>query len=107
MRAIVIDAENQEILEADVHKGDTLKFMQQIVDGLIQPAVDLERSGGADTVYVNEEGLFKGFDYAFSFEGAHQSHFVGNGVIMGCDYSTGATVGTQLTLDEVRDRVTT
>lgn len=98
MKAIHIDAENREIKEIEVKD---YKDMQKAVGGLITMAHD---PNDKNTIYVDDEGLLKGYDYFFSYEGAHQE-FAGNGIIVGINYDTGESTDCSLSIDEVKNRV--
>lgn len=68
MRAIIINATNRTITETEI--DGSLKTLQQIVGGLIQPVYD-----GLDDnhhCYVNEEGLLEGPQHFFMFSDGHQ-----------------------------------
>jgi hypothetical protein len=101
-KAILIDAENQKV--ETVLIGDGIQPIYDAVKCEIFECVDID---GVNTIYVDEEGLLtltpnKMF---FTFEGAHQP-FAGNGLILGTDNETGESIDTNLTLDEVRAKVT-
>ena len=100
MRAIVINAKDRTITETEI--DGSLKSLQQIVDGLIEPVYD-----GLDDkhhCYVNEEGLLDGPQHFFMFKDGHQP-LAGNGVIL---FSTqdGDEAACTLPLEWVKERVT-
>ncbi len=104
MRAIKLDAERQLIIEVWV---DGLEDMQRMVNGKIEIAHrfydgDVERN----TLYVDDEGLFKGnvhgfvlVDEAYDVEGGIK--LTGDGLICGFDEKTGKTIDCNMTIDEV------
>lgn len=105
MRAIIIDAEKQEIRE-ETCTGNTLEFMQKAVGGLIEPAFVIywkTSSGPEDYLYVNEEGLLSQPKHFFVIDGVNQP-FAGNGVVMGLN-SEGETVGAEISLEKVKKMV--
>ena len=73
-KVLFINAKEQKV---EVREVSTLQEQQALVEGYIEPVYyvkNLKRS----LLCVNEEGLYKGFDYGFELDG-HQ--FVGNGFI--------------------------
>jgi uncharacterized protein DUF3846 len=100
MRAIIIDAKDRTITETDI--DGSLKTLQQIVGGLIEPVYH-----GLDEnhhCYVNEEGLLDNPQHFFMFKNGHQP-LAGNGVILASTEDTFQAPCT-LPLDWVKDRVT-
>jgi uncharacterized protein DUF3846 len=77
MRTIIINPKDRTITETDV--DGSLKALQQIVGGLIEPVCQ-----GLDDnhhCYVNEEGLLDNPQYFFMFKDGHQP-LAGNGIIL-------------------------
>jgi Domain of unknown function (DUF3846) len=100
MRAIIINAKDRTVTEAEI--DGSLRSLQQIVGGLIEPVYD-----GLDEAhhcYVNEEGLLDNPRYFFMFQDGHQP-LAGNGVIVGNGLVSDEAPCT-LPLDWVKDRVT-
>lgn len=100
MRAIIINAEDRTITETEI--DGSLKTLQQIVGGLIEPVTQ-----GLDEhyhCYVNEEGLLNNPQYFFMFKDGHQP-LAGNGVIL-ADTEDGGEAPCTLPLDWVKERVT-
>jgi hypothetical protein len=100
MRAIVINAKDRIITETDT--DGSLKSLQQIVGGLIQPVYD-----GLDDshhCYVNEEGLLDNPQHFFFLKDGHQP-LAGNGVIL-ASTDDGDEAPCTLSLDSVQQRVT-
>ena len=77
MKAILIDSKAREIREVSYSRGEDLRGF---VGGFIQ-AVPVRLPNG-DTLYVDEEGLFKPQTSFFMFHG-HAAPLAGNGVIVG------------------------
>lgn len=100
MRCILIDSENHVVKEGKI-EGDTLKYMQHAVGGLITIGVILNDQN--DTIMVDDEGLLKSPQHFFEYEGAHQP-FAGNGIIVGCD-DMGDTVDCGITLEEAKSKI--
>lgn len=98
MRAIVIDAEKREVREVEFDGKNALEFLQKCVGGNIETAY---RMKARDFLFVNEEGLFMDFNYAFTYHGAPQHYYVGNGVILGSD-SMGEERSAKVSLEEVK-----
>ena len=100
MRAIIIDAKHRTITVTDI--DGSLKSLQQIVGGLIEPVTQ-----GLDEFhhcYVNEEGLHDQPQHFFMFNGGHQP-LAGNGVILSST-DDGDEAPCTLLLDWVTERVT-
>jgi hypothetical protein len=109
MRAIWIDAENGEVTEIALpdRADGRLEAMQRAVGGYIEPAVTLAATARhAETLYVDEEGLLKGYARGFAWAGAHQPYFAGSGLVSAHDPETGETRASRMTVEEVRRRVT-
>lgn len=100
MRAIIINAQDRTITESEI--DGSLKSLQQIVGGLIEPV-----HHGLDEAhhcYVNEEGLLDGPQHFFMFKDGHQP-LAGNGVIL-ASTDDGGEAPCTLSLDWVQERVT-
>jgi hypothetical protein len=100
MRAIIINSEDRTITESDI--DGSLKSLQQIVGGLIEPVCQ-----GLDDnhhCYVNDEGLLDNPQYFFMFRDGHQP-LAGHGIILSSTDDGGEAPCT-LSLDWVRERVT-
>jgi len=109
MRAIWIDAERREITEIALpDRGDgRLEAMQRAVGGNIDAAFDLPHSPGhSETLYVDEEGLLKGYSYGFAWTGAPQEFYAGSGLVSAYDPSTGETCASSMAVEKVREHVT-
>jgi Domain of unknown function (DUF3846) len=99
MRAIIINAQDRSITEAEI--DGSLKSLQQIVGGMIEPVTQ-----GLDDnhhCYVNEEGLLDHPQHFFMFEAGHQP-LAGNGVIL-AETDDGDEAPCTLSLDRVKERV--
>lgn len=97
--AIVIDSEKREIrLEKVV--GPTLAFMQKTVGGYIERGIEF-RNG--DEIFVNEEGLLQGWSHGFVVT-AHQTPFMGNGVVLSHD-EEGETTSVKSSLEAIKRKV--
>jgi hypothetical protein len=99
MRAIIINPEDRTITETDI--DGSLKTLQQIVGGLIEPVCQ-----GLDDnhhCYVNEEALLDHPQYFFMFRDSHQP-LAGHGIILSSTDDGGEAPCT-LSLDWVRERV--
>ena len=100
MRAIVINAQDRTVAGTDI--DGSLKSLQQIVGGLIEPVHD-----GLDDnhrCYVNEEGLLADPQHFFMFKDGHRP-LAGNGIILSST-DDGDEAPCTLPLDWVEDRVT-
>ena len=92
-KVIYINAKEQRLEQKNV-KG--LEEMQALVDGYIEPVYYVKV--GRSNLVVNEEGLYKGYDFGFSMDG-HQ--FVGNGFV-----GTMGKTDTKVTAEELEGRIT-
>jgi len=99
MRAIFINAKNRTVEEINLNPKNTLKSLQECVEGLIELAV---RFDNRDDLFINEEGLLIQFPYGFLYG---NYVFVGNGVIAGHNPRTGETTGATTDIKEVRKAV--
>ena len=100
MRAIIINPEDRTITETET--DGSLKSLQQIVRGLIEPVYQ-----GLDDnhhCYVNEEGLLNDPQYFFMFTDGHQP-LAGRAVILSTTNDGGEAPCT-LSVDWVKERVT-
>ena len=100
MRAIIVNPEDRTITETEI--DGSLKTLQQIVGGLIEPVYQ-----GLDDnhhCYVNEEGLLDDPQYFFMFKDGHQP-LAGHGVILSTTDGGGEAPCT-LSLDWVKERAT-
>ena len=101
MRAIIINAKDSTITEAEI--DGSLKSLQHIVGGLIQPVYD-----GLDDkhhCYVNEEGLLNNPQHCFMFNPDSHQPLAGNGVIL-ASTDDGDEAPCTLPLEWVKERVT-
>jgi hypothetical protein len=95
-RAIFIDAKNKSVTEIAISQ---LEDLQSAVEGYIEIGV---KFASTDVLFVNEEGLLRGFDYGFYIEGCNQM-FIGNGIIVGTTRS-GNNADVEISLDAIRAR---
>lgn len=101
MKGILIDSKNREVREVEL--GKELKDIYEVMDvQMIEVATYLPNG---DCIYCDEEGLFgMDADSVFFDVNAHQP-FIGNGLVVGTNRNTGATVSAKSTADEIRDLV--
>jgi hypothetical protein len=100
MRAIIINAKDRTITETEI--DGSLKSLQQIVGGLIEPVYQGLRDN--HHCYVDEEGLLADPQHFFMFKAGHQP-LAGNGVILSST-EDGGEAPCSLSLDWVKERVT-
>ncbi|HEY1261084.1 MAG TPA: DUF3846 domain-containing protein [Xanthobacteraceae bacterium] len=98
--AIIINSEHRTVTVAEV--DGSLKSLQQIVGGMIEPVYD--GLDAAHHCYVNEEGLLDNPRHFFMFKDGHQA-LAGNGVIVGSGLIADEAPCT-LSVDWVQERVT-
>lgn len=90
MKAILIDPELNMVKEVD-YSGD-FNEIYKLIDCSTFTCVDL---GDGETLYLDDEGLFKNETYLFQMKGAYQP-FAGKGLILGTN-DEGDSIGTKLT----------
>ena len=105
MKAILINVHDETVRQVEVDKKKTLKDMYRHI-GCSMVEVGHNFHHKADSVYVDEEGLFTMNDDSkfFSIEGGHQP-FIGNGLVMGINFTNGESVDHHISVDEVRAKV--
>lgn len=103
MKAILIDAEKQEVIEVEVKGGD----IQEIYDllGCECFTVATYVPDTNDAIYVDDEGLLRlrSDSKFFEIEGGHQP-FVGNGLIIGTT-NTGSDTDAESSVEDIRRMV--
>lgn len=98
MKAIMIDPVLNMITECE-YSGD-YKEIYKLIDCNTFTCVDL---GFGETLYLDDEGLFKDETYLFQMDGAYQP-FAGKGLILGTD-DEGDSTSTRLTPLDVAKKV--
>jgi len=101
MRAIVINAADRTVSEAQI--DGSLKSLQQIVGGLIDPVYP-GLDGTDHHCYVNDEGLLNNPQHFFMLRNGHQP-LAGNGVILSTT-GDGDEAPCTLSVDWVKERIT-
>ena len=82
---------------------DTTKGLEDYYSQLECRSFDIANIDDKNDVYIDDEGLFNNTMF-FTIEGYYQP-LAGKGIIMGFDAETGNTIGTSLTLEEVKAKV--
>lgn len=101
VKAIIIDSTKKEIREEQIStEGDGLPALQKVVGGYIELAFQVK----SDVLYVDEEGLLKGYRFGFTYEGAPQRVYVGSAVVSGVTRG-GAIKDCTLTVEQVKEKV--
>ena len=101
MKAILIDVKNQVVKE--VEHDDTLKNIYELVDCRTFDVVNID---GVNTIYVDDEGLYKENQLYFEYFGTETSvKLAGNGLILGLDRETGDSVSPTISVEEVENCV--
>ena len=98
-KAILIDPFNKVIEEVEYEYGGSYT---QITEHIATPeaprpmfcTVNID---DANTIYLDDEGLYRDTQAYFQWEGYHQP-LQGRGLILGVDYETGETVPPTITL---------
>ena len=105
-KAILINPFNKTIEMVDYDfSGSYLQISHLIgTEECVKPlfcAVDIDET---NTVYIDDEGLYRETQAYFIWEGYHQP-LQGKGLILGTDYDNGESIPTTLSLDEVKEKV--
>lgn len=105
-KAILINPFNKTIETVDYDfDGSYLQISHLIgTEECVKPlfcAVDIDET---NTVYIDDEGLYRDTQAYFMWEGYHQP-LQGKGLILGTDYDNGESIPTTLSLDEVKEKV--
>lgn len=105
MKAILIDVQNETVQQVEVDKKKTLKDMYKHI-GCSTVEVAHNFHDKADSVYVDEEGLFTMDQDSkfFTVTGGHQP-FIGNGLVMGIDFTNGESTDHHISVEDLRSRV--
>lgn len=106
MRAILIDPVDKTVTEVK-YSGDYKEIytlLSNPVAGLVVDTFTVVRIAEHESIFVDDEGLLKEPEYFFKWEDYGQP-LAGLGLILGDD-AEGESVGTELTLDFVKSKVT-
>lgn len=99
MKGYLIDPKNRLVHAVDVSDTDTL---QDIYKHVGASCIDCVRMPNDDTIYIDDEGLFRKHDY-FTLVG-YQSPLAGTGLVLGTDRE-GNSVDPVQTLEELARQV--
>lgn len=105
-KAILINPYNKTIEMVDYDFGGSYLQISHLIgtEECVKPlfcAVDIDET---NTVYIDDEGLYRDTQAYFMWEGYHQP-LQGKGLILGTDYDNGESIPTTLSLDEVKEKV--
>lgn len=105
-KAILINPFNKTIEMVDYDFGGSYLQISHLIgtEECVKPlfcAVDIDET---NTVYIDDEGLYRETQAYFMWEGYHQP-LQGKGLILGTDYEDGESIPTTLSLDEVKEKV--
>lgn len=105
-KAILINPFNKTIEMVDYDFGGSYLQISHLIgtEECVKPlfcAVDIDET---NTVYIDDEGLYRETQAYFTWEGYHQP-LQGKGLILGTDYDNGESIPTTLSLDEVKEKV--
>ena len=107
MKAIKIDVVNETVTDVDIKSSDTLNEMyRQIGCDMVEVACYPEFGDHGECVMVDENGMacLTPQSKFFTITGGHQP-FAGNGLIVGTNFSNGATVGVGITAEEAKKHI--
>ena len=106
-KAILINPFNKTIEMVDYKFGGSYMQISHLIgteersDPLFQ-TIDID---GTNSIYIDEEGLYRETQAYFMWEGYHQP-LQGKGLILATDYEgVGESIPTTLSLDEVKEKV--
>ena len=105
-KAILINPFNKTIETVNYDFGGSYLQISHLIgtEECVKPlfcAVDIDET---NTVYIDDEGLYRDTQAYFMWEGYHQP-LQGKGLILGTDYDNGESIPTTLSLDEVKEKV--
>tara|TARA_B100000287_G_C20557586_1_gene751098 strand:- start:422 stop:784 length:363 start_codon:yes stop_codon:yes gene_type:complete len=101
MKAILIDVKNQLVKE--VEHDDTLDNIYELIDCRTFDVVNID---GENSIYVDDEGLYKEDQLYFEYFGTeHSVRLAGNGLILGLNRETGDSISPTLSVEEVENKV--
>jgi hypothetical protein len=101
IKGILIDPVNRTITETMIPCADGNVTLQGMYDALECEMVEAVRfPKTAHTLWVDEEGLFKRGNPAFSYQGVGQGMFVGRALVLG-DTKGGNCTDSKLTVADV------
>ena len=106
-KAILINPFNKTIEMVDYDFGGSYLQISHLIgtEECVKPlfqAIDID---GTNSVYIDEEGLYRETQAYFMWEGYHQP-LQGKGLILGTDWEgEGESIPTTLSLDEVKEQV--
>ncbi len=94
MKAILINAKEQTVKEIELNDPDSTQELQELVGGYLTCGWTWYDVAGfpRNVLYVDDEGMLKGYDYYFRIINADKvgfcnscgpTHLYGNGVILG------------------------
>ena len=105
MKAILINVTDETVQQVEISDDNVLQDMYKHIGcSTVQVAMDIEDN--SDSVYVDEEGLFvmDNDSKFFTIKGGHQP-FIGNGLVVGLDYTDGVSVDCHTPVEELRSMV--
>ena len=105
-KAILINPFNKTIEMVDYDFGGSYLQISHLIgtEECVKPlfcGVDIDET---NTVYIDDEGLYRDTQAYFMWEGYHQP-LQGKGLILGTDYDSGESIPTTLSLDEVKEKI--
>ena len=106
-KGILIDTKNRTITEVEVVRNEEGSQLPSIYGHLNCSTFEMVQYDNVNDVYVDEEGLLYVTDETTFFKMKNYPQpRAGNGLIMGFDEETGENGSTNLTIEEVKERIT-
>lgn len=102
IKAILIDPFTRYVEEVQFERGDWRSINKWIENG-DSPFTSVRVNSDGDTMYLDDEGLFKDNQSFFWWHGANQP-FAGKAIIIGCD-RLGRDRACKITRDEVIESI--
>jgi hypothetical protein len=101
-KALLIDPFQQAISIVDYEYGGSYKQISRLIstEEVTMPLFATVDIDGENTLYVDDEGLYREDQRSFTWEG-YPYPLTGKALILGTDYDTGDSVPPTLTLDQV------
>jgi hypothetical protein len=102
MKAIKIDVKNRQVVEVEINPKNVLKdWYNQIGCNMVETAIRINET---DSILVDESGILNMEDDSMFFTYDGYRPFIGNGLIVGCNYE-GDSVSCKISVDDVIDKV--
>jgi hypothetical protein len=101
VKGFLIRSEEKDI-QTVYHDTKDYRQIYKLLD--IDNSFTVVQIDDVNCIYVDDEGLLNKPRYFFDIKGYPQP-LAGRGLVLGCDQDTGDTIGTNLTIEELREMI--